>query len=288
MNRTMAIVAAFLAFLVACSNDVLPPSYSYTGGDVTVNVPGKGDTTMVYDDDPEIPRGLGAGRPEGWQTTGTLHDDGGASGEAVSLQADFPRSEIYTVQFAVPMTPQGPTKNGSFSAIAEVLWKVEGGLVRREISIGDGTSISAPAQGVEVSVHDASFLGAAPFVPYTVHIQVTRGVRASTASPPTRIPDFPFSGPISLTAGSSVTIPIPRNAGITSVEVTLGKFSAGAAPHNLLVEQVENFTSLKVYDPLDFPGFIAIKPGTTEIKLTNQGAFGQPTLSCSVLFGVDG
>ena len=52
--------------------------------------------------------------------------------------------------FGVPQSPG----NGIFDAIAEVTWSTQGSDVRREVSVGNGVSISGTAQAVKVSVYD--------------------------------------------------------------------------------------------------------------------------------------
>lgn len=219
---------------------------------------------------------------DGWSSSGKLtrlNKNG-----LITLQADFPFADVYTVQFAVD-APAGTINNtdGIYRAIATIQWTVEGNTITRQIDVGNGTAISAPSQAVRVSVVDATQAAkvALAGTQYGVTISVTRGVRAFGTVPPVL-----FGETVSIPAGGSADIAVPTNAGVTSVELTaLDLLSPGTNP--IITVEHQNTGIIKAYTQNQFDsGFISIAPSTINIHVTNLD--GANPVIISLTWGIDG
>lgn len=212
--------------------------------------------------------------------------------KAVSLQADFPVGDVYTVQLAID-----PPKSGVYRAIALVTWTVEGNQISRQIDAGNGASISAPSKAVRVAVNDITTnpVGGTAGEPYGVTIAITRGTRAFGGRPPTlKASDASGNfGIHDLAPGGNVRYPIPLGAGVTSVEVAAfptagGMIVAGPTP-DVSILHANTSVALKGYkyaDPGAGTDFVSVSPLATEIVITNFELV--HNVNVSVTWGIDG
>lgn len=241
----------------------------------------EGDIAMY--DNSEL--GVGLQNPQkavdGWQQSGTLTT--GNDQKSVSMQANFPESGYYTVQFAV-VPPVGIAGGlNSFEAIAVIDWRVEGASVRRKVSVGNGVSISAPAQGVGVTVNDDTVTATAGN-DYTVQIQVARGSRPNPGYPVTFVDNFLES----LGPGASFVYDVPQNAGVTSVQIAAGLTTLQVPGVQGVVIEIKNSigTLLKFYDLATYPDFVPLPPSAATVTVTSLLAAG--TYGIQATWGIDG
>ena len=215
----------------------------------------------------------------GWQQSGVLTT--GDTVKSVTVQASLEESATYTVQFGInpPPPPVAPSL-GVFDCQAEIMWKVNGALVRRLVSVGNGVSVSGPAQGFNVRAFDNTsniFAGG----DYTVQISVAKGNRPTTSNPPTL-----WTPVATVLAGGVGVVNIPQNAGVISAQVVLGVLAVGALPVKALVLQKNAAGQiLKQYDPSIYTGFVPVAPNATQIEIDNLSAFSN---RFEVTFGIDG
>jgi hypothetical protein len=206
----------------------------------------------------------------GWQQNGVLIT--GKRDESVHLQQVFPRSEFYTVQIGVtPPASLAPPDTtvpgfGIYDAVADIEWSVEGATNRRTVSVGNGVSISGPAQSVKVNAYDQSstLFGQHEYI---VTIQCSKGTRPSQDQPPT-LRGYPTV--VSVLGGATSVLDIPPDAGVISVETSVGVLAAAALPIKALVLQVNGAGQiLKQYDPTVQTGFVPVAPNATQVELIN-------------------
>lgn len=218
---------------------------------------------------------------DGWSSSGKLTRL--ITSQQVTLQADFPESDVYTVQFNVT-PPTGTTNNtdGIYRAIATIQWTVEGNTIVRQIDVGNGTSISAPSQAVRVSVVDATQAAKVDLsgISYGISISVTRGVRAFGTLPPTL-----FAESIAIVGNGGADVPIPTGAGVTSVEITaLDGANPGTNP--VIFVEHQNTGTFKAYTQNQFDsGFVAVAPSAVNIHIGNLTS---DLLLVAVTWGIDG
>ena len=236
----------------------------------------------------------------GWQKSGKLKMLDTA--RSVSMQADFPDPGNYTIQFSI-QTKINPAPFGQKNqALAEIEWTVEGGTIKRVISIGNGTSITGVAQAVKVRVIDDTRTGtafAAGFDPeYLISMQVVKGTRPAVNRPPSRIPaniaagggyQALTNGYTILPSGGGVLIPVPEEGAISvSVQVQDASVGGTLVPEDsIAVLQRQHSgasTILSVCDPRDFD-WIPLSPACGYILVANYNAF---DVAVSVAFGIDG
>jgi hypothetical protein len=223
---------------------------------------------------------------DGWSQSGKLTSEN--PNQPVTMQANFPFSGVYTVQFSVASPP-----SGVYRAVALVAWTVEGNTITRLIDIGNGVSISAPAQAVRVIVNDmtTTALGGTAGETYGVTVSATRGVRAVTGLPLTLRATSP-SGDIqafTIAPGATATFTIPQDAGVLGVEVT-ASVDVAATIADLIIAQVNTagatrFKLYKYVDPGSGVGFVSITPLATSIQVTNIGP--DPTV-VSLTWAIEG
>jgi hypothetical protein len=213
--------------------------------------------------------------------------------------AQTPVAAVYTVQFAVIATPTpagyvGPLQPSTIT-YADVVWSIGGNQIKRTISVSNGASITGVGEGCVVTVYDATGKAPAPIPPlaratdpvpnYTVIVTLAPGSRGDAALPPVYYP-IPSFGVIA--EGSDVTIPIPPNSGITSVNVTAypARFGTAEEAPTCVVVQSTGFAGVKTYDVLTYQGFISLDPSATSVVINNATA--TLGVTYSVVFGVDG
>lgn len=227
----------------------------------------------------------------GWAQSGTLVT--GSESTAVSCQAEFGDGSIYTVQFGVTT----PTVGMVIRPQADLIMTANGNDVRRRISIVNGSSFSGTSNVVKVIVRDR-LTAAMPGIlglPYTVNIQISKGVRPATPNPPYLVPDvyidgagvvIPYVGVIPIPAVvGDVQIPVPENSGVTSVLIKAITPIIPTPPLHLTAIQESGGTGLSEYDPRDY-NFVPLWPSTERIRIQNRSAI--DGFRTSILFGVDG
>lgn len=222
---------------------------------------------------------------QGWQQSGILTTT--ERSKRVSMQADFQEAKYFTVQFGV--NPPAELVN-AYDAIAEITWSVEGATVRREVSVGNGVTISAPGQGVRVVVKDRtpSVFGGGAY-DYTVTISVSTGTRPAGNLPTLQNIWADGSYVRTINAGAAYTASIPENAGVVSAEIMLGtQGGIGSLPLIALISmEIPGVIVQKSYtissDNLN--GFVQIPPGATGITIINIGV---SALQCTLTWGIDG
>jgi len=220
----------------------------------------------------------------GWSKSGDLQTFD-KLGEA-SMQCNFPIAGYYTVQFGIS-PPDGIITNPDVTA--DVTWSVEGNYVRRRLSVGNGVSISGTGQAVSVKARDTTLLGPSG-IKYGIFILVSPGTRPSRMNPPFLRAIVNPAGPVpylvTIPAAGTVTVPIPNEAGASSVNVEVNT-SAPFDPTQATVVQkgAGIFLVYKAYMPLVETGFVPLFPSATQIEIINNGA--TPIEVC-VMFGIDG
>lgn len=220
------------------------------------------------------------------------------------LQASFlDESDICTICFSVntpnvlpvPTPSIGPPLNfitpivqptggnQGVRCIATCVFSVGGINIQRQLDVGSGATISMCCDSVTVSVQDATFTVSGPNnLQYNVSATVTRGVRPSVAYPPSL-----YGQGASITPLSVATIPVPADAGVSSVMVTVFDDTAAATePVFLRVQHKIGAFINAEYSAVLQTGFVKIAPGTTSIVLTNLSA--TDSVSAFVNFGIDG
>lgn len=233
----------------------------------------------------------------GWSQSGNIRV--ADPNKKVTLQVNFPISDYYTVQFNV--TPPNPQKIGPvppnlsdlFDAEAIVTWSVEGNYVRRRITVGNGSVLSGTGQGCRVELYDALppglvFPGPAPGPEYPGSIQIARGTRPTNAAPPQL-----NGGTFTVTPGSSVLVPVPNDAGATSVNIAVA--AVGAPPpvitNEALINQVDFLAPglvWKSYFPHDPCAFCPLTPFTTGLELFNFFGGGGADIVYGITYGIEG
>jgi hypothetical protein len=229
----------------------------------------------------------------GWGTSGKLFT--GQKDKVVTMQAVFPEPGSYTAEFS---RSDNPNSNSPIFAEALLTWAVEGNYVSRRINIIDGASITGVSQAVKIILSDATptpVIGGGPNGSvYEVACQVAPGVRGSSKQPPTLVPTsgtLPAGGPAAggggafpVFAGGTTNIAVPQDAGVISVYVTVSAVAPFAEFGALVIMNNGAFT-LKTYDPRDFPDWVPLSPGTTQIQLVNNTI---ADIKFSITFGIDG
>lgn len=233
-----------------------------------------------------------------WGLTGNLTTKGQGS---VKLQKTFitdtqDESGYYTVQFGVT-PPPGTT----YSATATITFKVNGQQVVRQVSVGQGTSISGVCEAIDIVVLDTSKIaGITAGVQYSVSINVVKGTRSSTANPPTLIGQASARsagaltnlgfGPQNMPAnGDTVTYPVPQGSGVSSFEIAA--LSNGATPPTTNIEVLCIFGGFisKSYNLVPgMPGFVDLPSNCDTVLLTNFDTSGAPNVSAALTWGIDG
>ena len=218
----------------------------------------------------------------GWSVGGEMLS--GDKNRTVSLQADFPKAETYTIQFS--MSPIDPILAAPNFAEAELLWSVEGNQIRRLVSVVNGASVTGLGQAVRLTVRDTSFdwgdggLGRR----YQVSATVSTGTRATVQMPP-RLQGT--TGVQLIPAAGIFTLPIPQDAGVISMQVYARGVGAPVLPGNLTIIQdsVAAGHNISYNDHAATDDWIPIFPGVDTIHLQNSSAVG---IYASLIWGIDG
>jgi hypothetical protein len=260
---------------------------------------------------------------DGWSTNVTLETGTGSGlgtepiaqpkGKIQSLQVNFPFSGDFTVEFSLqPLEGPSPGNPAVYMAEAIVDLVCEGNLVRRRVSIANGTTLTGVAEGIKVIMWDttpnasSAAYGSLSQVglKYNVSVQVALGTRPGKNTQPqlTPGPDV-TNNPANndapgffFVAGAhgSIEVPIPKDAGITSIMalVTAG-FAQGDSLSTEgavveLVNSVGGFTMAAWY-PLLTPGiWIPVPAGADTVVLQNLAAASNGTTFYTLFFAIDG
>lgn len=219
-------------------------------------------------------------RKSGWQQNGglTISDPS----KTVAMQADFRDSpaQVYTVQFSVIKFPTF----GNFSAVATITFKIEGALVTRKVSVGDGVSLSGVGQAIDVDIVDTTQAIASPGAgDYTIQVTVSRGVRPSNGQPPVLVGDNVGS----VAASGSSTFSIPTGSGIKYLQVYIASPTEANSPSIALVTfKNAGGISVLTYDPVNYPDFIVIPPNAAEVTVDNLST--TKSMLLAYAWGIDG
>jgi hypothetical protein len=229
----------------------------------------------------------------GWATSGKLITYNKT--QQVTLQAQFPEADVYTVQFGFS-GPSTPPAN-PIQAIATVIWTVAGNQVIRKYSVANGVSVSGNGEAVRILINDGSIERHAEATPipieYGVSVSVVRGVRPANQQPAilVDVPPVTFGAVYVIHPLSSVKVPVPQDVGVISVYVAVAQaVNNPAVPlpdQAVLVAQDQNGAFLKVYDPRNFE-WVPLYPNTDTIQIFNAQALGTTDILATVTFGVDG
>jgi hypothetical protein len=190
---------------------------------------------------------------QGWQGFANL-----VTGQALPvtiLNPKFSKAGVYTVQFHVTPPPNVTGSQGVFATVATIVWNTEGQQVSRQCSVANGTSISAPAEGVKVMLVDDTFaiddldLGQ----PYQVRVTITPGVRPNTQQPVTLEGkgvdlEGPERGAVTILPAGSIAYTIPPLAGVISAEVVGIDEVTNEMPLQVTVTQSAFLFTSKVYN----------------------------------------
>lgn len=222
--------------------------------------------------------GPGVATRTSWSVGGTLISQ---TDNTFGVQATFGSDEVYTIMFAVVI----PTARlAPINAVADIVWSTSGNSISRRVTIGNGTSISAPASAVSITVRDVSANPANPVehIPYTVTVVVSKGVRAAKNTPPTL-----ESGYSNALAAAVVVIPIPQGIGIISANVQVSNSPAAVIPdQGVLVQQFDAVSGafLGGCDPRSFD-WIPVSGSANQLTITNNTLVHQ---FYYVTWGIDG
>lgn len=238
-------------------------------------------------DDPKAKSG-------GWSASGNLV--AGNTLKTVTMQAVFPDAQNYTVEFNISGAVD--TSGNPVQCVADITWTVEGNLVKRTVSVTNGTSLTGTGQGVRVVIRDVSVdvFGGTPLVgvQYLVGVLVSPGTRSGDKQPPTLalLPAFSTTsagGLYLVNPATVVTVNVPQDAGIKSVMITaVNDSNASDPPRGVIVcSQGTSTSTSKIYDPR-FYDWVPLSPGTTQIQLINGLPAAGERFAMSVTYGIDG
>lgn len=168
----------------------------------------------------------------GWSAAGKLMT--GNVSKRVQLQADFPETGSYLLQFT---KIDSPGSNLPIRTIAEITWSVEGNSVSRLVTISNGSSVQGAGQGVRVVLYDDTVdQDGGATVPngteYNVSMQVAPGSRGSDSLPPTYTP----SQAVDVIMGNAAPITtenfdVPQDAGAKSFAFMISASGVGTLPY---------------------------------------------------------
>jgi hypothetical protein len=224
-----------------------------------------------------------------------------------SLQSgNFGGPANFTVQFSVsalqawvlaPAPPHvDPTVTpGNVTPTAELQWAIGGNIVRRLISVQNGTSITGVAESVIVNVNDLTDSSdTSNLTQYKVGITLAPGVRASYQTPPVlyqymRGPSAVHStyGFFALNGGELLYVPVPENAGITSVMAMVTHSTPSVPATSFIFRQMDSIpNTLKEYNPNAYD-FVALNTQAKFIHCQNLLPVGNLT-HFFITWGIDG
>ena len=217
----------------------------------------------------------------------------GNTTKSVHMQAVFESPVYITVQIDAQPPSGGAPAYGFFDAYAVIGWSVKGGgTVRRTVSVGNGVTISAPAQGVTVSVFDQSTTyPLADGTEYFVTIQATPDSRPSTTNPPWLEGYYPAQ---LIPPLGTLALIVPQGVGAHSAQVLLSQSvdffpTVSTIPITAIVSQANSGAAeipLASYNPQAQTGFVPLASGCNLLLVYNTST--TDTYQCSVKWGIDG
>jgi hypothetical protein len=210
-------------------------------------------------------------------------------------ESDKPRYHgTKTVTFGVVKEPDNKivASYGYFTAEALIRFSVNGQNFTRRVSIEDGTSISAIAEGISIAFQDTTeaidvsgpqgilALGA----PYKLTATIMPGTRATVSQPPTLTQ---FTQEVSIAPSGVLLIAVPLDAGVISVEVSCVDANAINVAQGMDTDLTQaHFATIKSYNLLNRPGFVQVASGVNAIMITNTDS--ESSHSVQVVWGIDG
>lgn len=219
------------------------------------------------------------GSSGGWSQTVTMV--AGRSDTSNAFQFSKSCADTWTLQFSL----DDIVVSNVVDCVAIVNFILEGNTLSRTISLGQGTSISGRGQGGTVTLRDNS--DSAPLGSYRVTISGSSGCRADTGNPP--VYDNSDSVGSLAASASSALIPVPPNAGVTSVRVMVTSSSNAPLVSNVNVIGLgfDETTPVIIWSPQVDKGFIPVPAGVQFIEINNTGA-ASVAIFYSLLWGIDG
>lgn len=238
---------------------------------------------------------------QGWQAFHQL--TGGDYEYRPTLQANFPRSGYYTVQFSVSYPFVENEFPPNFLTLAEVVWSVEGNFIRRLMSLYNGAVISGSGQAVKVTLLDYSSVAVGGPFQYGVSVQVTPDARPAEVAPPTYQANTDasiaesarpgLSAVTAIAAGASATFEVPKNAGVNGFMIQCTGRQVPSVP---FVEQqlqdgvgitVSNSLSstVLVLDGRSLDKWIPMPPDAAEIEVSNGSAL---DIAVTPIYAIEG
>jgi hypothetical protein len=229
--------------------------------------------------------------------TGTLVSKGN---NVIQVQDDFDgAAQNFTVQFWVGQRfAVGGGVVGTFTPVGEILWALGGNTQRRLVSIFNGTAVTGVAEHFTIKATDQT-VPTDPSNPtqYDISITAARGVRGSTALPPTYQTYITSTGAgtalgrLIIVPQQTLYVPIPPDAGINSVMVTAVNTTDAAVPAGTDFEFAQAYFplfELKRYNPTNY-AFVPVSPQANNLFFHNLTPLvgGRP-LEFSVTWGIDG
>jgi hypothetical protein len=246
----------------------------------------KTESDMEFDEDTDGPkkRSEGLGRYIADMVTGV-------SASRNIIQNEWNDAKVRTLAFNLTFVPG--VDGGGHPLItpqceALIVFSVEGNNVTRRVSVVNGMAISGVAQALNVTLEDHTNPGS-PFPllgqSYSVDIIESPGSRAFGHQPP-----FLQQQPTvkALATGTSTTFLVPNDAGASSVYVAVIDTVTNPALGQIVVQHqagTSGFNIRNEYDPRQYPSWVPLAPGTTQIFVQNNGP---DTIGVTCILGIDG
>jgi hypothetical protein len=202
---------------------------------------------------------------------------------------------MYTVQLAINQKPSIAGANPD--ATATIIWMVEGNQVVRQVSVGNGVSVSGTGQACNIIIEDTTVFTSVPAVgaEYVVSATVAPGTRAGRAFPPilrglaNGVAPNARLWPAIPAAGGTVQWLIPENAGVIAVcpQVVPDTFGTTLDPYDITAYQRDAFGNVvKAWLPLIDISFVPVVPSAVEMFIDNRSA--AAIIRAAVEWGIDG
>jgi hypothetical protein len=236
---------------------------------------------------PSTERALARDPQTRFHGVGESRDMATQSGQTVPLlqEAMMQEGGMYTLVFGL-LDPGVPVE-----CVATITASERGNSVQRQLNIVKGASISIAGRVFDVRVTDTTpetLPLSATATPgagtgYVVSCLIERGNRPSEGRPPTL-----YGGIASLATHTSETVPIPQNAGVISLEVSVAENVTfpTVTPNVVVTFTTASGGIFKVYNPVLQSGFVDIPPGATEVTITNADAANG--VYATITWGIDG
>ncbi len=243
--------------------------------------------------------------PMGWSVSGVLGvGDSMLNGvlvvppsprRLVQLQCSFAKQmQTHTIQFNGPDNNNLQVVGTGVRTQCEILWSVQGNVVRRVVDVLDGTAVSGEAEAVALNMYDYSNVATA--LTYQVAVNVTPGVRGNSQQAPTLRPlgtrasdgtVFPYS--CTLVPANVVNYAVPPNVGAISALVQAIN-NAGAASlldPEIIVSCLSPAGNILTRYGYNLTGsFQPLPANTATISVQNRHA--ADTVSVNCVLGIEG